>query len=1099
MFLTLTISSGKIRHLQPGVASATQYLLRTGQTLLIGRSASQADIVLADDPTLSGVHFQITCQPGGAALQDLASRHGTLVNGEKVAQAELKDGDLIDAGETRFEVHLFAAPDQASRPRTASDAMYAAGASQSLAEIARRDRSYTKPASRMRVRVQIIEESGSSMAYQPGGRLFTWLLSEESATFGRSPERADVPLPRDPQMSSAHFRMSCDGQNCRLRDLKSTNGTRLNGQRISSARLRDGDEIEAGRTRFIVHITGGVVAAEDQSRRSVVAVPTPQPGIPPEAVTEGYRIVNLTPFPLAPLTGRVNYPGHSLTLIVKGTFTLHPGEVATLADEQQFPTGDMPFPGGDASSDPPKYESDFAFFKPRADVLLVGHCHSPNGQPVRRLKPAMRVGELTRSLEVFGERVWKWERNTWQVGEPKAFTSQELRYNFSWGGTDCDANPVGFGFHKSNPAPADPPQPIPHIEDSKSLMRSPADVVEPAGFGPLGKWYGRRKKQLGTYDQNWQKKRWPWFPQDFNWDHYNAAPVAQQIQGYLKGDEPLSLSYLHPEHSDYRSRLPGIRVRVFLNPRGKEFHEVPMLLDTLWLDADSERAVLVWRGHSAVASEDCEDIRHILILSQPMTDTPWTVAECHALLLDELARRDNEFNPPPETAATDAVDATTETVETHETDIAAESVVESTPADAAETAAAEAKRKFEDELSLLQSRVRESQIAAGVAPEMFDRQVQAEQARLFREWGFDGDSPPADLAERVASELSRIQRQVYDAQVVAGLNPAPLPEPVAPKKADIPENSGAWSRQRVIAHHAAGGTFAGEDLSNLPLSDLILSGADFRTAILKGTQLCRCTLHGCRFELASLANCDLTESDLTGSSMDHADLSKAILIRTKLVRAHAHGTIFAEANLTDASLHQADARGSYLTAALLINADLTSACFDNADFARADLQNARLQRSSLIEASMQEASAAQAGLEHANLTRLRAAGSAFRGACFREAVLSDSIWEKAKLDSADFSYAQLPGANLTKASLENAKLFAANLTGSRLNRANLRGAMMTDSNLFEANVQQADFTKADLSRSNLYGAEVLGAVWAESRREGVNWRMTKIADEEQAS
>ncbi|MGA8576470.1 MAG: FHA domain-containing protein [Candidatus Cybelea sp.] len=68
---------------------------------------------------------------------------------------------------------------------------------------------------------------------------------------GRSHE-ADVAL-RDPEVSRRHVRF--EGQNGRvyMEDLKSSNGTFLNGRRINEAiEVRQGDEIDVGTTRLVV-------------------------------------------------------------------------------------------------------------------------------------------------------------------------------------------------------------------------------------------------------------------------------------------------------------------------------------------------------------------------------------------------------------------------------------------------------------------------------------------------------------------------------------------------------------------------------------------------------------------------------------------------------------------------------------------------------------------------------------------------------------------------------------------------------------------------------------------------------------------------------
>src|SRR5438477_785896 len=105
--------------------------------------------------------------------------------------------------------------------------------------------------------------------------------------------------------------------------------------------------------------------------------------------------------------GKVHFPNHSLTLIVKGTFDLAPGKKAAAAEEQLFPTGDEFYPGDDEQAGGCRYESDFAYLKPRADLLLAGKCHAPAGRPVETCRVTFRVGAKERTLLVVGDRTWE--------------------------------------------------------------------------------------------------------------------------------------------------------------------------------------------------------------------------------------------------------------------------------------------------------------------------------------------------------------------------------------------------------------------------------------------------------------------------------------------------------------------------------------------------------------------------------------------------------------------------------------------------------------------------------------------------------------------
>lgn len=66
----------------------------------IGRS-EQADVTIDDDDA-SRLHCEIIAHPAGVLLQDLQSTNGTKVNGQRVTQQLLMDGDQIQIGGSVF-------------------------------------------------------------------------------------------------------------------------------------------------------------------------------------------------------------------------------------------------------------------------------------------------------------------------------------------------------------------------------------------------------------------------------------------------------------------------------------------------------------------------------------------------------------------------------------------------------------------------------------------------------------------------------------------------------------------------------------------------------------------------------------------------------------------------------------------------------------------------------------------------------------------------------------------------------------------------------------------------------------------------------------
>jgi hypothetical protein len=143
------------------------------------------------------------------------------------------------------------------------------------------------------------------------------------------------------------------------------------------------------------------------------------------------------------------------------------------------------------------------------------------------------------------------------------------------------------------------PLPLPNLEDPAQPIRNIGDRPVPKSFGPVGRTWQPRLSLAGTYDKHWLKHRSPKLPEDFDERYYNCAPEDQQIEGYLRGDEEIRVTNMHPLHRDLRCRLPAIRMRCIIERRNganTALDDAAMNLDTLFVDMEAMQMILVWRA-----------------------------------------------------------------------------------------------------------------------------------------------------------------------------------------------------------------------------------------------------------------------------------------------------------------------------------------------------------------------------------------------------------------------------------------------------------------------------------------------------------------------
>ena len=99
--LSLEIENGPLAGRKISVAE--------GQTVTIGRT-HRSNFPITHDTFLSGVHFALECGGAGCRLVDRQSANGTFVNGKRVTEVDLRDGDEVAAGSTKFKVRVEDAP-----------------------------------------------------------------------------------------------------------------------------------------------------------------------------------------------------------------------------------------------------------------------------------------------------------------------------------------------------------------------------------------------------------------------------------------------------------------------------------------------------------------------------------------------------------------------------------------------------------------------------------------------------------------------------------------------------------------------------------------------------------------------------------------------------------------------------------------------------------------------------------------------------------------------------------------------------------------------------------------------------------------------------
>jgi hypothetical protein len=293
---------------------------------------------------------------------------------------------------------------------------------------------------------------------------------------------------------------------------------------------------------------------------------------------------------------------HSLTIVLKASCDLGPGGVQ--------PRTAPPAARGDAhlDDDPAAtllYPSDHALLKHRTDVVLIARAHAAGGWGTRA-DVAFRFGTAGNGFErralVLGPREWR----DGVPSPPRPFRSIPLVYERAFGGPGFARNPVGVGYGSSHHGRF-----VPSVEDPVHLLARRGEEVRPMAFAAVSPSWEERWSKAGSTGRGRLEEQWHTLPDDFDWEHFQVAPRAQQLD-YLVGDEAFEVAGVRPDGEPVRGQLPRLAPRCRAQGVAGA-REVPLRIDTVVVDTVGLEVHLLWRGLVSVSSPDAPEVRTLTI------------------------------------------------------------------------------------------------------------------------------------------------------------------------------------------------------------------------------------------------------------------------------------------------------------------------------------------------------------------------------------------------------------------------------------------------------------------------------------------------------
>ncbi|NOZ51723.1 MAG: DUF2169 domain-containing protein [Gammaproteobacteria bacterium] len=799
--------------------------------------------------------------------------------------------------------------------------------------------------------------------------------------------------------------------------------------------------------------------------------------------------INDTKLVFVPLAGKVKQQD-SLTLIAKGTFQLTPNAMVTLCDanDQHAVTGDE-YLGNDKNNGL-SYDADFAYFKPQTDVLLIGACHTPGRKAQPQCRVSFGVGDFIKSLLVLGNRQWLGGISGGRTTQPETFIKMPLGYQYSALYNKYAEQQTSWSLRNT----INEQLPLPNVQpiDFNHAFTSSVSY-EPHGFSPIHRLWEQRASKMGYYKGNYLGDYWPWFPKDFDWRYFNAAPEDQQLHGYLRGDEKLYFENLHAQHAQYHSQLPGFRLRCFLNEAQHHLHnyrEIQMNLDTLWVDIENEKLVLVWRGVANVKSQDYEEIQQAQLILEKLSDSPKPVDGYKDKLLDSIFTEeviDTTIVQPRKNI--DNCSNDNETTLLKHPKLKSPTSLSSAQS---EEAFGEMDADLQNQINKALNQARNAITATGQDPGLVDQLMNTQDpntvlASMFAALGVDLTQGEKIMRQSREKTAQMLQEQGGDAEEYLAMFDEQ-------ETIELTTEKTVFDKTTIQQQARQGVSFSGQDFSGMDLSYISLVGADFSNATLTGANFQSSDLSKADFSGATLSGATLNQAVLVGAVLPEADLHGAKLQASDLTQADISGANFSDCDLSKATLNNVTANHGRFCRATLTDAAMAKAQLRSANFDSARLDNANFQGAVLVEASFNYVSGNQVNLEKADLTELKAS----EHCVLRQSNLtyvngSEAIFTGADLSGSKLNNSKFPRALFTDATLVETDLSFCDCTKANFRKADMMKINARKSNFFQAILERSDLTKADFSDSNLFEVEFLGAIIAKAKFLSANLNNTKLA------
>jgi len=298
-------------------------------------------------------------------------------------------------------------------------------------------------------------------------------------------------------------------------------------------------------------------------------------------------------------------------IAVRGVYDLFPDGRLIPSEKQEIIFSDE-YEGSPLTT-PLLRVSDITPFKPNTDITIIGRTYPPYGERSEFWRFGIDVARLSAVFRCYGLRHWiacreKGHASGWRMSatNPVDYVPLDYRYcpsNYVAGSpynAELLDNPLGAPLLDPKHSRHETQIPVAMIMHDSDPVIEPGTPIRLAGTGPIAPHWHLRRRFAGSYDEAWSQDQYPHLPKDFDYLFYQAACPGMMWQGFMRGDEDMTLYQMTCGYDVVRFQLP--QIQPFVRASWIDDRQVVLKLNLDGVHCDLRgreppwRIDLTWRG-----------------------------------------------------------------------------------------------------------------------------------------------------------------------------------------------------------------------------------------------------------------------------------------------------------------------------------------------------------------------------------------------------------------------------------------------------------------------------------------------------------------------